>query len=1189
MNHKFFKIVTVLSAMFLFNGALYGSFIAVTKQEKQESSPSTIEKQLQTLEKEKNELEEIERTTKKRVDEITADIAQLKEALARNSTTKKEYLNQRLSVLGQIQQVLTEISQAHQQHEATIAQHSEELQDYKADPDFNKLKLARKTAPDFNDWREFVPRLNEKKKQITALEKNKASITYDLNRRKKNLLAIQEQYKEKQKQQDQLNDQKPDGTISARERGQLLDDNMRLLLLKKELAELKVKEAEARLLLINTQLEHAKEQLAIFEKDYAWLKRTLVIDSAYLKRAEGELEKKRQLYGERRERLYEKLGLISPLRQEFKKRIELLREQLKLGPIDIEAIEKVAKEPKVAQEWLATCALGLLIWQEKMTETEHDFIEAQLDLEKAKFYAEEIGTAIIKSWYLMTQKKIPAKEEIDQEIKSYDLKKNELQVDLSVLTEKWTQALNLLPQLNATIDKIKALSAKFKDQKGYFKDTSAKHTECLKAFYDTQELIRHRIELLTKMIDLYATTMASLNDSLKKTEDITNELTTKGLWQRSAQAIEWSELKNFFPDLKRFFADFWSNTKAFLTRSHLLLQFKHIAYYASSFSLLMLLLVRLIIVLLIYLILRIYIPDFRNYLASLSPHYGLFSTLFSLLAALLSFIYNHLVSIYLWFVIFLAIKLEFITDTYLATLFYLLSIGYVLFMTYRFLTNLITLNMQRNYAFISASYQQRFLWIIAPVIYATIILSFLREAFVLNNYATSQVPVILLAVNFILLQVALLSLIGKEQVLSLIPKTTPLWEWVEEHVDKYYYIILLGIIAIIVMSNPYVGYGKQVLYVLSRLFITLLLIPLFSWLHNRIKKTSSDLFFYYSDGEILKERFTGGKTWYGLFVIATFMLFILLGVTIINYVWTEQIITWREISRWLEHRIYSPGIDETTGKVVEVTALSLFKICMFIIGGIVLTYIINNFILRRIFDPLLIGSGVQNTIFTLSKYIIVVIAFLIGMQNAGLDAMTLKIGALVALLSYYFRETVTDFFAYFIILIQRPIKIGDLVMIENEIMGVVRQITPRSTIIRRRNSTTLVIPNSHIITKVITNWNYTRTFFAFDDMFITIPYTSNPDFVKKLITQVLEENNNVLKNPAPIVWLHNFTDNGFQFLVRGYLTADKVLDQWDIASNIRLDIIRKLRQANIEVAIPSRLLKIVPAEQNFDQFNQTPK
>ena len=151
---------------------------------------------------------------------------------------------------------------------------------------------------------------------------------------------------------------------------------------------------------------------------------------------------------------------------------------------------------------------------------------------------------------------------------------------------------------------------------------------------------------------------------------------------------------------------------------------------------------------------------------------------------------------------------------------------------------------------------------------------------------------------------------------------------------------------------------------------------------------------------------------------------------------------------------------------------------------------------------------------------------------------------------------------------------------------------------RYRNSTTYVVPNSQVITKAVQNWHYTRTFSAFEDILITVPYDTDPDHVRDLIFQVLDENINVLKNPRPIVRLENFVENGFEFRVRGFITADKILSLFDIASQVRLAIVRKLRTEGIPLAVPTRVLQITsqlsrgertqhPASDNTEQQENT--
>ncbi len=109
-------------------------------------------------------------------------------------------------------------------------------------------------------------------------------------------------------------------------------------------------------------------------------------------------------------------------------------------------------------------------------------------------------------------------------------------------------------------------------------------------------------------------------------------------------------------------------------------------------------------------------------------------------------------------------------------------------------------------------------------------------------------------------------------------------------------------------------------------------------------------------------------------------------------------------------------------------------------------------------------------------------------------------------------------------------------------------------------------------TRSVANWNHARGFVAFDDIMVTVPYKVDPDQVKELLLRVLDESRMILKNPRPVVRLENFTDLGYQFLVRGYISSNHTLDMWDIASDVRLMIVKRLRDQNIEIAYPVRVV-----------------
>ncbi len=236
--------------------------------------------------------------------------------------------------------------------------------------------------------------------------------------------------------------------------------------------------------------------------------------------------------------------------------------------------------------------------------------------------------------------------------------------------------------------------------------------------------------------------------------------------------------------------------------------------------------------------------------------------------------------------------LQVILDPYFYIIFYLLSIPYLLFVVNRFINYMINFNAEHDYVILSKEFQRRFRIVFSVLLYATVTIVFFREAFMLfmmlTNYYRSELPNVLLAINFIIFQIALIFLISKEQILGLVQKKGVFWEWIHEQVDRYYVLLLLLVIAVIVMSNPYVGFGRLVLYVLRGVLYTSLLMMLLVWLYGLGKRMASHVFFA-RDEEVVRERFAHAKTWFGLLIIGLFVLIGFFGVFVIARIWEWQI------------------------------------------------------------------------------------------------------------------------------------------------------------------------------------------------------------------------------------------------------------------------------------------------------------
>jgi small-conductance mechanosensitive channel len=273
--------------------------------------------------------------------------------------------------------------------------------------------------------------------------------------------------------------------------------------------------------------------------------------------------------------------------------------------------------------------------------------------------------------------------------------------------------------------------------------------------------------------------------------------------------------------------------------------------------------------------------------------------------------------------------------------------------------------------------------------------------------------------------------------------------------------------------------------------------------------------------------------------------------------------------------------DPTNPQKTILQAFNLFSLLIifaFIFAGLLFAWAFEKFILQRIFGVLFVDPGVQNTVSKIGRYFIIILFFILGLLKVDLGASIFYfLGLILIGIAWALKEPVNDVIAYFTILVERSIKIGDYIELadtEKRVVGVVRKINLRTVVLRRNNSVSVVVPNSVITNNTVYNWNYVSGFFAFPDIILTVNYQADPQEVRDIIAQVLEENGNVLRRPEPIIRLEEFSVNGYTFLIRAFLTSNKVLEQWDIASSIRFALAINLNKAGIRICTPARLITI---------------
>lgn len=222
----------------------------------------------------------------------------------------------------------------------------------------------------------------------------------------------------------------------------------------------------------------------------------------------------------------------------------------------------------------------------------------------------------------------------------------------------------------------------------------------------------------------------------------------------------------------------------------------------------------------------------------------------------------------------------------------------------------------------------------------------------------------------------------------------------------------------------------------------------------------------------------------------------------------------------------------------------------------------------------LIAKGVQADLVHLVKRILYVLA-LVMLAITTLDFLDVPItafaflsGAIAIGVGFGAQNIINNFISGWILMWERPIRIGDFLEVDDA-KGRVEAINTRSTRIRRVDGVHLLIPNSKLLENTVTNWTLidqrSRT-----SVRVGVAYGSDCNLVHDLITQAVNEQDDVLHNPEPKVIFDDFGDNSLAFEVYFWINASIEGELRSTRSNIRFRINDLFNENKVVISFPQR-------------------
>ena len=211
----------------------------------------------------------------------------------------------------------------------------------------------------------------------------------------------------------------------------------------------------------------------------------------------------------------------------------------------------------------------------------------------------------------------------------------------------------------------------------------------------------------------------------------------------------------------------------------------------------------------------------------------------------------------------------------------------------------------------------------------------------------------------------------------------------------------------------------------------------------------------------------------------------------------------------------------------------------------------------------------------LATALLVLLALVVVLPLLGIDLTVLSVfgGAIGVGLGFGLQKIASNYVSGFIILLDRSIRIGDLITVDN-FYGEVKNITTRYVVVRALDGREAIIPNELLIATTVLNHSYSNRHIrlALD---LQVAYQSDLQRAMQLMEQIASKHARVLADPPPAAFLLRFADSGID-LQLGVWIDDPENGMLGIRSDLYLDIWRAFQEAGIEIPYPQREVRILP-------------
>lgn len=368
-------------------------------------------------------------------------------------------------------------------------------------------------------------------------------------------------------------------------------------------------------------------------------------------------------------------------------------------------------------------------------------------------------------------------------------------------------------------------------------------------------------------------------------------------------------------------------------------------------------------------------------------------------------------------------------------------------------------------------------------------------------------------------------------------------------------IFLTSVLAAAVVGISVFGYPRLSEFIINRFLLSMLVIGVFVILRKSVFELLKRILlfnFWVKKLRVRRQLIEKLDFWLGVVVNPVFGILTVLALLSLWGVSTDLLLQsiWKILFGFKVGGVEISLLSILLGIGVFFACLSLIKILR-----------------RKLFDNILshveMDDGIRHSLASGFGFVGFVLAtFLaIAVMGGDLSNVALVAGALSVGIGLGLQNIVNNFVSGIILLFERPVKVGDWVIINGE-EGRIKQINIRSTEVETFKKSSVIIPNATLLSTSVTNLTHSNNW-SRQSVTVGVAYGTDPKKVSDILLECAKANKKVLKNPAPYVLFQNFGASSLDFELRCY-TSD-IWSGWSIPSELRFEIDRRFREEGIEI------------------------